>query len=187
VQHTNVKEAVMSKDREKKQNKSDDESEKEQGIPDEPIDVPDGDIPEEEVDYDAALTPIPVGYYRLRIIKAEYVVSKEKPNTKRKHMVRVEYEIVAAYNSKHESHVGSDIREFLVVTQAMAERVARFAQEAGVEAPRTASRARLEELASSIIGVEISARVEHETWNGQTRARIASYGGPPSPASPRKK
>jgi hypothetical protein len=141
-----------------------------------------GEIPDEVLDYSAALSLIAVGYYSLRIVKAEYLVSAPKENKRSKHMLPVEYEVTGAYITKNEPHIGAHITDYVVFSKATVQRAALFAREAGVEPPKVANRSTLENLASEIIGVEVSARITHELWNGDKRARVTSYGPPPENA-----
>jgi hypothetical protein len=152
------------------------------GPEDEPMDLPDadtGEIPDEVLDYSAALSLIGVGYYRMRIIKAEYLVSAPKENKRPKHMLHIEFEVSGANTAKNEPHVGAHIADYVVFSKATVARVATFAREVGIEPPKIANRTTLENVASEIIGVEVSARIAHELWNGDKRARVASYGPAP--------
>jgi hypothetical protein len=126
---------------------------------------------QEDMNWDNVGVPVPVGDYDCEIVKMEYAQDKNK-----KHMLKVQFKIEAAYNPENiDKGVGRQVFDNWSFTQSGGFRPKDFALAGNVQLPVTINKVVLEEWAASLIGFHIGVRTSHREWNGQTMSQIQKF------------
>lgn len=125
---------------------------------------------DEDINWDAAGNPVPVGEYDVEVVQATHSMTKNN-----KHMISVQLKIETAYDAENESSVDRMLFENFVFTQNAAFRVKQFAKAGNVDLPNTINKPILEEWAGVILGTKVKVAVKHREWEGEMRANVAKF------------
>lgn len=125
---------------------------------------------EETLNWDDVGSVVAVGDYDAEIVKVEHTFNKNK-----KHMLKVQLKVEAAYDEENEKSVGRTLFDNWNFTQEGGFRPKQFSVATGEELPTMVSKDLLEQWAEKITGTHVGLSVTHREYNGQTQPSISKF------------